>query len=316
MPRKPRIEFEGAFYHVITRGNQRQKIFRDNADYEKYLQILTIYKNRYNHRLFAYVLMGNHVHLLIETGKTPLSKIFQGINQCYTLYFNRRYKTIGHLFQGRYKAILCDWDNYLLALLKYIHQNPLRAGIAETLETYRWSSHQAYTGKFNPLGLVDFDQVLRMFSESKARARKHYLTFMENKETIDKNDAYATIDQRVQGDEAFVDSVLEKYDGIIKKEPKTKEHSLAAISRAVETLFAIPLDQLRSSGKGRSIMRARRVLAGTAKAYGYRGREIANHLRKDPASVSGYLRGEDISSDMKKAIHLLDKERRNVNSKV
>ena len=316
MPRKPRIEFEGAFYHVITRGNQRQKIFRDTADYEKFLQILTIYKNRYHYRLYVYALMGNHVHLLIETGKTPLSKVFQGINQSYTLYFNRRYKTIGHLFQGRYKAILCDWDNYLLALLKYIHQNPLRACIAETLEAYRWCSHQAYTGKHNPLGLVDVDQVLRMFSENKVRARRHYRAYMDNGETINKKDVYATIDQRVQGDDAFVDRVLEQYDGAIKKEPKTKEHSLAAISRAVETLFTVPLDQLRSSGKVRSIMRARRVLAVTAKAYGYRGREIANHLRKDPASVSGYLRGEDIGSDMNKVIRLLDKEKKNVNSKV
>jgi len=130
MPRKPRIEYNGAFYHVITRGNQRQKTFKDQADFEKYLQILAIYKNRYHYRLYTYVLMDNHVHLLIETGETPLSKILQGINQSYTLYFNRLYRTVSHLFQGRYKAILCDRDNYLLALLKYIHQNPLRVGIA------------------------------------------------------------------------------------------------------------------------------------------------------------------------------------------
>jgi REP element-mobilizing transposase RayT len=316
MPRKPRIEFEGAFYHVITRGNQRQTIFRDPADYAKYLQILTIYKNRYHYRLYAYALMGNHVHLLIETGETPLSQVLQGINQSFTLYFNRRYKTVGHLFQGRYKAILCDRDNYLLALLKYIHQNPLRAGVAENLDSYQWSSHQAYTEKRNPLSLVDVDQVLRMFSDNKARARKHYYAFMDDGEVIDKNSVYATVDQRVQGDEEFVDRVLEKYDGNIKKEPKKKEYTLSAISRAVEAHFAVSLDRLRSSAKEHAIMRARRVLTMAAKAYGYRGRDIAEYLKKDPASVSGYLQGDDLSTDVMKIMRHLDAGRKNVNSKV
>lgn len=316
MPRKPRIEFEGAFYHVITRGNQRQKIFMDSVDYEKYLRTLAIYKNRYSYRLYGHVLMSNHIHLLIETGETPLSKILQGINQSYTLYFNRRYNTIGHLFQGRYKAILCDRDNYLLALLKYVHRNPLRARISEILETYRWSSHHAYTNKHDTAGLVDVDQALRLFSENKSRARKLYRNFMDDGDTIDKTDVYATVDQRVQGDEEFVDRVLEKYTGPITREPTRKAHSLEAISRSVETHFAITLEQLRSSSKGQAIMRARRVMTIVGKAYGYRGREIADHLRKDPASISGYLRGEDVSTDRDTVMHMLGQGAHNVNSKV
>ncbi|MBI5026238.1 MAG: transposase [Nitrospirae bacterium] len=92
MARKPRIEFEGAFYHIITRGNQRQKIFKDNADFLQYLDTLSRYKTQYGYYLYVYVLMNNHVHLLIETRKTPLSKILQGINQSYTVYFNRKKK--------------------------------------------------------------------------------------------------------------------------------------------------------------------------------------------------------------------------------
>ncbi len=91
MPRKPRIEFSGAFYHVIVRGSQKQRIFKDNDDFQKYLLTLTVYKNRTDSRIHAYVLMNNHVHLLIETGDVALSKVMQGINQSYTLYFNRRY---------------------------------------------------------------------------------------------------------------------------------------------------------------------------------------------------------------------------------
>ena len=170
--------------------------------------------------------MGNHIHLLIETKETPLSKILQGVNQSYTLYFNSKYKTVGHLFQGRYKAILCDREAYLLGLLKYIHTNPVRAGIAETPGVYRWSSHPAYTGRNNALGLVDTDQVLRMFSENKARARRQYKAFMNDAATLRKEEGYATIDQRLQGDDEFVDRVLTAHDFEIKKERKKKEYSL------------------------------------------------------------------------------------------
>jgi REP element-mobilizing transposase RayT len=152
MARKPRIEYEGAFYHVITRGNQKQKIFKDPLDYRKFLEILVSYKQRYHFYLYAYVLMSNHIHLLIETTDVPLSKIFQGVNQRYTMYYNRRYKTVGHLFQGRYKAILCDRDRYLLALLKYIHYNPLRAKIVESIDKYPWSSCRAYLAKNRKVG--------------------------------------------------------------------------------------------------------------------------------------------------------------------
>src|SRR3990172_4452100 len=164
MARKPRIEYEGAFYHVITRGNQRQRIFTDPLDYRKYLDILSAYKQRYHFYLYAYVLMTNHVHLLIETKDVLLSKILQGVNQRYTMYFNRKYKTVGHLFQGRYKAILCDRDRYLLALLKYIHHNPLRAQIVETSGKYPWSSYRAYLTKTDRTDFLDTDLVLRMFS--------------------------------------------------------------------------------------------------------------------------------------------------------
>jgi putative transposase len=308
MARKPRIEFEGAFYHVITRGNQRQKIFKEDTDYQKLLLLLTVYKNRYRYSLYAYVLMRNHIHLLIETRDIPLSKILQGINQSYTLYFNHKYKTVGHLFQGRYKAILCDRENYLLSLLKYIHNNPVRAKIAEKPDAYPWCSHQAYIGKKNPLGVVDTDQVLRMFSESKSRSRRRYRAFMVYKESLNKEDVYATIDQRLQGDDAFVDRVLKEYDGEIKKERKRKEYTLSAIRQAMELHHNVSLAQLRSSGKERGVMRARRLFTLTAKEYSYSGKEIAAYLAKDPASVSGYLRGEDLSQEVGHLIKILGRK--------
>jgi len=290
MPRKPRIEYSGALYHVITCGNQKQRIFKDRADFQKYLLTLTVYKNRTGCRIFAYMLMNNHVHLLIESGDVPLSKVMQGVNQTYTMYFNRRYRTVGHLFQGRYKAIVCDKEACLPGLLKYIHQNPLRAKIAERLDQYPWSSHHAYTGRNNPHGLVDADQVLRMFSASKARSRTKYREFMLEEETLNKTAVYATVDQRLQGDETFIEAVQQKSDQSMEKEKKGRLFSLAALARAVEQQLGTSLDDLRSATKQARVMAGRRLVSVVSKACGYKGKEIAEFLRKDPAAVTGYLR--------------------------
>ncbi len=309
-----RIEYPGAFYHVIVRGNQRQRIFKEPADYQKYLLTLTVYQNRYQFHLYAYVLMGNHVHLLIETGDVPLSKILQGISQTYTLYYNRKYRTVGHLFQGRYKAILCDRDAYLLGLVRYIHENPLRARIVKTLREYTWSSHHAYDGRNYPLGLVDTDQVLRLFSESKGRARNKYRLFMEEESKLTKQDVYATIDQRLQGDEGFVERVMKQYDGPAEGRKKKKKRSLAAIARAIEGLRGVQLDAMRTATKQRTVSIARKVFAHVAREYGYRGNEIAAYLDKTPVSVTMYLRpDQEISTTAAVLFKHLDK-RKNVNN--
>ena len=289
MPRKPRIEYSGAFYHVIARGNQKQRIFKDHADFQRYLLTLTTYKNRTGSHIYAYVLMNNHVHLLIETGDIPLSKIMQGVNQTYTMYFNRRYRTVGHLFQGRYKAILCDRDAYLLGLIKYIHKNPLRAKIAERLDAYAWSSHHAYTGKNNPLALVDVDQVLRLFSENKGRARTKYREFMADQDTLNKAAVYATIDQRLQGDEEFVERVMGQHDQEAAQVWQKKK-GLDEIARAIEKKFGITVNDMRSNCRTEVLVHGRRIFSKVASAVGHRGSEIAKYLKKDPAAITRQLR--------------------------
>ena len=307
MPRKPRIEFPGAFYHVIVRGNQKQRVFKDAADYQKYLLTLTVYKNRTSSRIYAFVFMSNHVHLLIETGDIPLSKVMQGINQTYTLYFNRRYKTVGHLFQGRYKAILCERNAYLLGLIKYIHQNPLRARIVERFDTYAWSSHHAYTGKNNPLGLVDTDQVLHLFSETKTRARRKYLEFMAEQDGYERGEVYATIDQRLKGGDEFVDRILEQHDKEQVK-PRLRRPTLDAIADVIEKLHKIGLSDLRSSAKTREIARARKIFGILAHDRGYKAIEIGRYLQKDPSKLTNYLRERgDVDPEVKRAGRLLDK---------
>src|ERR671918_2134329 len=145
MARRPRLLAPGLLYHVIVRGNQRQKTFLGDSDYRAYLERLGRYRKRWRVTVLAYCLMSNQVHLLVETGSEPLSKFMQGLQQSYTQYFNRKHHKVGHLFQGRYKAIVCEKDEYLLTLVRYIHLNPIRANIAK-LDEYTYSGHREYCG--------------------------------------------------------------------------------------------------------------------------------------------------------------------------
>jgi REP element-mobilizing transposase RayT len=293
MARKPRIEFEGAFYHVISRGNQRQKIFRSDADYSCYLDLLARYRERYGFRLYAYALMGNHVHLLVETGPAPLSKILQGLTQSYTVYFNRRYRTSGHLFQGRYKAVLCDKDEYLLTLVKYIHLNPLRAKVVDRLDAYPWSSHPAYLKKASEGDLIDPGFVLSLFAESRVKAVRRYRAFMTDGDSVDRKEIYCMVDQRVLGDEPFVQAVRNIQSQEIKEGKPRHGYSLDALAKAVATAGGATTALMRSSSKARDISASRRLLSRLARMYGYRNKDIAAFLGKDPAAVTHYLsRGE------------------------
>jgi len=136
MARKSRIEYPGAFYHVMTRGNRKQVVFKDDKDRLKFLRKLLEYKEKYGFALYAYILMKNHIHLLIETRDVPLSRIMQGLLQSYTQWYNGKYRVVGHLFQGRYKAILCDKKVYLLNLIRYIHLNCIRVGLVKEPSAY------------------------------------------------------------------------------------------------------------------------------------------------------------------------------------
>ncbi len=160
MARKLRIHYEGALYHVICRGNNREFVFKDDKWKESYIGLIERYKKKYRFKLYAYVIMDNHVHLLIEVGVVPLSKIMQGIQQVFTQRYNKASQRSGHVFEQRYKAVLCDKDQYLLGLIRYIHHNPMRAGVSKGLD-YTWSSYERYMKKEKEL--VDIDFPLSLF---------------------------------------------------------------------------------------------------------------------------------------------------------
>lgn len=178
MARPLRIEYEGAVYHVTVRGNERRKIFFSRRDYEKFKEYLVEAKEKYRFHVHAYVLMTNHYHLIIETPEKNLSKIMHYLNSSYTTYTNIKRKRSGHLFQGRYKAIVVDKDSYLLELSRYMHLNPVRAGMVEKPEDYPHSSYSAYISG-NKENIVTCDTIQGMFGKSEKQARKKYQTFVE-----------------------------------------------------------------------------------------------------------------------------------------
>ena len=178
MARQLRIEFESAFYHITSRGNLRDRIFFDDRDKEMFLEILKRTKERYGYLLHAYALMGNHYHLLIETPKANISQIMQNINTSYTVYINKKYRRSGHLFQGRFKGIIVDKDEYLLTLSRYIHLNPVRAKIVQWPEDYRWTSYKAYADDSVKSSLVNTADTLSYFSNKKGKAQKAYRAYV------------------------------------------------------------------------------------------------------------------------------------------
>jgi len=169
MGRPVRIEYVGALYHISSRGNERKKIFLDVEDRIRFLNLLIEYHDRYGILIHSYVLMDNHYHLILETPMGNLLKVMHGINGGYTGYFNRKYKRVGHLFQGRYRAILVEKESYLLPLSRYVHLNPVRAGLVRRPEGYRWSSYRGYIGREREEDWVEYAWALSQFAESRKR---------------------------------------------------------------------------------------------------------------------------------------------------
>ncbi|MCI0468583.1 MAG: transposase, partial [Nitrospirae bacterium] len=216
MARPLRIEYEGALYHITARGNERNTIYRDEGDYQKFLEILSELPQRYGVILHGYVLMGNHYHLLIETPKGNITKAMHYLNVAYTGRFNKKYSRVGHLLQGRYKGFLIEKDRYLLSVSRYIHLNPVRAMIVRKPEEYGWSSYSEYIGREKKNKWLESDWILGQYSKDEARARKQYKAFVEEGLTLKGNPFKELKGGVILGSEDFIDE--------IKKRVKLKRH--------------------------------------------------------------------------------------------
>jgi len=284
MARRPRIYFPGALYHVIARGNQKQDIFLDENDFRTYLSYLSEYKSECAFYLYAYALMKNHLHLLVEVTEVSLSKIMQVLQFRYTRHFNKRYRKVGHLFQGRYKAILCDKDQYLLELTRYIHLNPVRAGIVQAPEKYPWTGHLSYLGK-GRYPLVDSALVLSQLGRSRLQARRRYQQFvLEGVSEVHQEKYYKVKDQRYLGGDEFVEKVESLKRG---SEPVFWEIAIEEIAREVIYRMKVPADRLYSMTRDRLGAYGRELVAYLArKLVGLRVKEIAQYFRREPMTVS------------------------------
>ena len=286
MARKPRVEFDGAFYHVIVRGNQRQRTFQDDRDRIAYLERIEHYRQRDGFRLYAYVLMANHVHLLLETKSVPLSKIMQGIQASYTQSYNRRHRKVGHLFQGRYKAILCDRDAYLLELVRYIHLNPGRLRDADDPWRYRWSSHAAYLGKASAVK-IDTQEILSRFGSRLGAAGRAYQRFMDDgMKQGHEEKYYQTLDQRFLGDEEFVKEVAERTEAK-QVEIKGKKVGFTRLLQAVCTMHRVESKVLLRPGRQRQWVAVRAQLVYLAREWcELSAKDLAGRLHRDASMIS------------------------------
>jgi putative transposase len=212
MARALRVEFPGAFYHVINRGNAGEAIFRSKRDREKFLEYLGKAVERFGIKVHTYCLMTNHYHFLMETPDANLSRAVQWVNVSYAAYFNRRRRRRGHLFQGRFKSILVDADAYLKQLSRYIHLNPLRANMVDQLVLHPWSSYPAFVGKAKVPDWLEMGWLLSLFGKSRKQAFKAYRNFVEEIEPAGvENPAKDVVGGFILGRVEFVNWVKDTY---------------------------------------------------------------------------------------------------------
>ena len=212
MARPLRITYPGAFYHITSRGNERKSVFKNERDREKFLEYIESATERYNAVIHVYCLMDNHYHILLETPSGNLPQIMRHINGAYTTYFNVKRDRSGHLFQGRYKAILVEKDEYAKELSRYIHLNPVRAKMVGRPEEYDWSSYKYYIGKRKTPEWLQTSFILRFFGNKVPESRKRYKTFVsllvgQKYESPLKE----TVGSLLLGSQRFIDYIKDNY---------------------------------------------------------------------------------------------------------
>jgi len=266
MPRQPRLHLPGAFYHVMARGNRKQYIFKENEDYKTYLRLMNHYSRRYNVEVHGYALMPNHVHMLLKIGDVSLAKFMQGLQQTYTQYFNKEQQLVGHVFQGRYNSIYVDRDEYLLELIRYIHLNPVRAGLVDEPTKYIWSSHRSYF--YNELSFVKTDFI------------KHLLAAYGG--TV--IDDYKLTPESIPRQKSPPDV---RHCNTDYKQPHMLHKGLEDIMRQLCTELAIEPGLVLGAGRGSRAVLARRLFAYLAcRMAGHRLRDVAKYLGCSDVTIS------------------------------
>jgi len=275
MARPLRLEYAGALYHVTSRGDRREAIYESDSDRDAFLGVLSEVCTTFNWVCHAYCLMGNHYHLLIETPDANLSKGMRQLNGVYTQLFNRTHGRAGHVFQGRYKAILVDKESYLLELARYIVLNPVRAGMVRSVKDWRWSSYRATGGQIRSPTFLTTDWILAGFSRQKKRAVEKYKAFVA--EGKSQPSPWQSLRNQVYlGDDAFVEKMQSLLDN-------GKE--LSEIPASQRRPAPKPLSHYEAYGRHRND-----AIVSAYASGGYTLKEIGGYFGLHYTTVSGIIR--------------------------
>jgi len=301
MARKPRIHYPGALYHVILRGNCGQPIFLREEDRYRFFLLLQEGTCRFGCRVHGYCLMTNHLHLALQVGELPLSHVMQNLSFRYTRWINWRENRTGHLFHGRYRAILVDADAYLLELIRYLHLNPYRAGMIDDPVSYPWSSHRAYLGR-EAIPWLTTEWVLGQFGQSvmKARNRFREYVFAGLVEGHRPDFHRGGTDPRLLGDDQFLDKCLAESAGSFVR--VSMEDVIVKVCEA----YALEQDILASPSQQRHLTEARAVIAWLCRELGCATLSVVGrHLHRDVGSLSSAVRR--LSERMREQTSLADR---------
>ena len=307
MPRHARLDTEGALHHVIIRGIDGIDLFEDDMDRRRFLDKLSEYLSLTGCSLYAWTLMGNHVHLLVKSGSIGLSALMRKLLTWYALYFNKRHNRKGHLFQNRYKSILCEEETYFLALVRYIHLNPIRAKIVPdivSLDRYPWSGHAVIVGR-RPGDFMDASYVLSRFGRNERSARKGYRRFIEQgigtdpdllggglKRSLGWSQVLSARRRKepVKGDERILgnsDFVLQVLSEAGKMRPSSPSGRIEEIMEEECSKGKVSRAELESGVRRRNVTAVREIIAlRSARELGLAAAEIARHLGVNTSAIT------------------------------
>lgn len=295
MPRKPRLHYSGAVYHIMSRGNNGQNVFLIEEDYKRFIDILADVKKKRPFTLFGYCLMPNHFHLLVETNRDSASVIMQRLLTRYSLYFNWRHKRKGHAFQGRYKSILCEKDSYLKELVRYVHLNPVRAKVSQKPADWKWSGHRNYIAGSNT-GVVETGMVLSMFNGTLDECRRKYAAFVRDGLRMDhRDDLYPEEKMPYLGSQEFILEMQNKHADLIEKRvpgsAQKKQLSMNIVLSQIAERTGVPLATLQSKSRTSMHVSARKYFIIEAVRLGYSAANVAYLLRCSEGYISRVLNG-------------------------
>ena len=277
MARPLRIEYDGALYHVTSRGNDRKTIFKDDSDRKLFLNILAQVTDRFHWICYVYCLMNNHYHLVIETPDGNLSKGMRQLNGVYTQAFNKRHGRVGHVFQGRFKAVLVQKDTHFLEVCRYVVLNPVRAKTVRHPRQWKWSSYGATAGIVQPHGCLTVDEILSHFGQRKPNAQEKYSEFVQagigNPSIWDDLEA-----QSLLGVEEFAEGL---------RHLVTEKQQIREIPKGQRFVGRPSLEKLFSHSPGKASRD--QLIAGAVTAHGYSQMEVASFLDLHYSTISRIL---------------------------